>query len=318
MFTYGNLLDVTIQDVLELWNKEAPFDTMTVKTFSQKILADRNFDASRTVVALKDGKIVGFLLGVCRKYPYAKRGLEPERAFIRMIVVDKSYQRQGIGRDMLKIFEDHVLREGRSRITVGAYSPFYLYPGIDVRYPKAVSFFKKHGYESISSAVSMRMDFVDYVYPLAIKRLKERLFREGFHFESFVYEDSLALLSFVEEAMSAGWKWHVSDSIEKGCAHDAIIVCKDSQGKIIAYAQRGIDNDPRRFGPFGVAKSFRKRGIGTVLFHEMMAKMRSMGLESTYFLWSGGAAQRFYERQGMQVYRKYRLSCKRISLCDNR
>lgn len=47
--------------------------------------------------------------------------------------------------------------------------------------------------------------------------------------------------------------------------------------------------------PFGVAKSFRKRGIGTVLFHEMMAKMRIMGLESTYFLWGGGA-QQFYER----------------------
>lgn len=132
MITYGNLMDVSIDDVLELWNEEVLYDQMNVKTFSQKILSDRNFDSSRTVVALKDGKIMGFLIGVCRKYPYAKRGLERERAFIRMIVVDKSYQRQGIGRDMLKVFE-------------------------------------KHGYESVSGAVSMRMDFVDYVYPIVCK-----------------------------------------------------------------------------------------------------------------------------------------------------
>ena len=44
----------------------------------------------------------------------------------------------------------------------------------------------------------------------------------------------------------------------------------------------------------------------------MMQDMKSRGIPYLYFLWTGGAAMRFYLRHGVKVYRTYRLSRKEI------
>lgn len=75
---------------------------------------------------------------------------------------------------------------------------------------------------------------------------------------------------------------------------------------------RKIDGNDARFGPIGVKESVRSKGIGGILFDLQMREMQKRGIYYAYFLWTHGAAMRFYERHGMSVYRTYQLYRKNI------
>ena len=92
-------------------------------------------------------KVVGFIYGTKRKFPYLERGLEPDRGWINVMFVDKAYWKQGIGQQLLDLCEGELKRRGCRNITLGAYSPSYFFWGVDpVHYPEAVRFFEQNGY----------------------------------------------------------------------------------------------------------------------------------------------------------------------------
>lgn len=310
MINYGTLKDSSILEVLNLWNQSAIYDQMTVERFIKEVVADENFDDELTVTAFDNNQLVGFLIGVQRRFPYQERGTEPHRCFINMIAVKDSYRRKGIGREMLTRFENEMIDLNKTLITIGAYSPYYLYPGIDLKYKEALTLFKSHGYELYGDAVAMSLDLNNYTYPLEVLNKKEALENRNFTFEPFQYEDTYFLLKFLSEEFGGGWKKNAMDVIQKGHGPDMIIVCKNEQGEIIGSVQRSMDGHEGRFGPFGVDHRYRNHGLGTILFHEMMQNMLQNKIYYAYFLWSGGDAQRFYERQGMKVFREFKL-CKK-------
>jgi GNAT superfamily N-acetyltransferase len=61
-----------------------------------------------------------------------------------------------------------------------------------------------------------------------------------------------------------------------------------------------------RFGPIGVAKAARHRGVGQVLAWDTLMAQRSAGFASAYFLWSDDeTARRLYDGLGFVVARRF-------------
>jgi len=301
--------------ILELWNQELITDPLSEKRFLEKILLDENFDPNYCLVALsEDNKVIGFIWSVVRKVPYGDRGTEPERGWIASIFVDKDYQRQGIGSQLVNTVEEKMINKGIKNITLGAYSPNYLFPGIDKNnYPNAKSFFEKLGYEKHGEAVSMERSLFDFVKTQRYLDLYEKVLKKGYTLTSFSLDDAEELLEFLHTHFEGGWARNIQNAILNDEAHETVLVLRDSENEIVGYAQRAIDGSPDRFGPFGVMEKLRGEGLGAILFNEMLFDMLSKGISHAYFLWTSGNAQKFYERNGMKVYRDYNLMKKYIN-----
>lgn len=302
-----------LNDVLKCWNESLVYDLINEERFTEVILLDDNFDANLFKVAFVDNQFVGFAFGIKRKVPYLERGLEPTRGWINMIAVKEEYRHQKIGTALVKSLEAELKERGASQITLCAYSPNYFTPGVDLRYEAAVPFFESLDYPfADEEAVSMQRDLWDFTMSETAKEKLAELNAQGISIVPYEKKYMLQLQDFLLPQFGAGWKRNALMAMQKHEAEKVILLVVDKNDKILGFCMRKIDGNDGRFGPFGVDESLRSHGIGGVLFETMMQDMKSRGIPYLYFLWTGGAAKRFYLRHGVKVYRTYKLSRKEI------
>lgn len=294
------------------WNETLIFDPISEERFLQQVLMDENFDPDLALVLLAEDKVIGFCLGIKRKYPYLTRGLEENRGWISIMFVLTKYQGRGYGKALLKEEEKRLKKEKVKEITLCAYSPNYFTPGVDLKYEKALAFFEQNGYVKGLDAVSMQKDLFTYSIPEKTQEMIERLKEEGISFNKYSLPYMEKLLAFTETEFDAGWVRNILQAIRNGEAEDTILIATDIENQVIGYCMRKIDGNDARFGPIGVKESIRSKGIGGILFDLQMREMQKRGIFYAYFLWTHGAAMRFYERHGMSAYRTYQLYRKNI------
>lgn len=297
-----------LNQVIKVWNDNLVYDTISEGRFNDLVLLDDNFDEKLFKLAVNDEKVLGFAYGIKRKVPYLERGLEPLRGWISIMAVDEKVRRNGIGTKLVEEVEKDLKELGATNITLCAYSPNYFTPGVDLRYTAALPFFDKLGYTKGSQEeVSMQRNLAQYSYPKEIIERRKALEKEGIVIKRYEQKYMLQLLTFLLDNFGAGWKRNAFLAMQKHEAEDTILICVDKTDTIIGYCMRKIDGNDGRFGPFGVREDLRSKGLGSILYETMMNDMRQRGVYSSYLLWTGGAAQRFYERHDTQVYRTYTM-----------
>lgn len=296
-----------MEEILHGWNQTLIFDPINETRFLQQVLLDENFDKDLAPVLLVQGKVVGFCLGIKRKYPYLTRGLEESRGWISIMFILPEMQGKGYGTILLEEMERRLKLQYTEEITLCAYSPNYFTPGVDLNYEKAIHFFDSHGYVRGDQAVSMQRDLFNYVVPVETEKKMMQLNKEGFSFCTFSSQYMEKLLMFAGDEFGGGWMKNILDAIRKGEAEDTILLALDEKKQVVGYCMRKIDGNDARFGPIGVKESLRSYGIGGVLFDLQMRSMQQRQIYYAYFLWTHGPAVRFYERHGMHIYRRYQL-----------
>ncbi len=301
-----------MNEIISGWDTSLFYDTITHERFTQEVLLDENFDPGLALVAVSGGHVVGFSLGIKRKYPYLTRGLEEGRGWISSFFIIPEYRRKGIGQKLLQKEEVLLKARGVKEITLCAYSPNYFTPGVDFKYPGGIPFFDVNGYVRGTDAVSMQRDLFTYTIPENTKKHLYELANKGTTFHMFTKQYMEKLLAFVDKEFGAGWVRNILIALRKGEAEDTILIATDKQDNIIGYCMRKIDGNDARFGPIGVDESLRSEGIGGVLIDIQMEEMKKRSIYYMYFLWTHGDAMRFYERHGLKVYRTYQLYRKKI------
>lgn len=301
-----------MEQLITGWNETLIFDPISEERFLQQVLMDENFDPNFALVLLVEDKVAGFCLGIKRRYPYLTRGLEENRGWISIMFVATEYQGKGYGKALLNEVEKRLKKEQVKEITLCAYSPNYFTPGVDLKYEKALTFFEQNGYVKGTDAVSMQKNLFSYSIPPETQDMIVQLKEEGISFTTYSLLYMEKLLAFVEREFDAGWVRNILQAIRNGEAEDTILIATDEENQVIGYCMRKIDGNDARFGPIGVKESVRSKGIGGILFDLQMREMQKRGIYYAYFLWTHGAAMRFYERHGMSVYRTYQLYRKNI------
>lgn len=294
-------------EVIDVWNLCLTRDPISRDVFHKKILLDVNFDEDLCLVAVDKGKIIGFILGMVRKYPYEERGMEPERGWISVVFVHPSYRRQGLGKTLVEKVEGDLKQGyGKMNITLASYSPNYFFPGPDKEvYGASIEFFQTLGYEVLGEAVGMDAVLYDFKIPKKVSEIEETLKASGYRLERFEKIYSLPLLRFLHEHFPGGWVRNAREALLKDRGADTIILAFNSDHQIVGYCQRAIDDLEGHFGPFGVDERLRGNKLGTVLFYRMLFDMYSRGIYHVWLAWTDGEAQRFYERAGMKVNKKH-------------
>ena len=292
--------------VIQLWNKVLIADLISTLKFRKQILFDDNFNSDLCFIAVEEEKVVGFILGTKRKFPYLERGLEPTRGWINVVFVDNVYQRRGIGKRLVKVVEEELKRLGAETVTLAAYSPNYIFPGVDKEnYKGAVPFFESLRYIAGKESYSMCKELHDYVLSDEILKKLKRANENGFSIVNFDYKYSLELLEFAKEEFGGGWKRNLLISMQNNSAEDCVLIVLDKDKKIVGFCMRMIDGNPMRFGPIGVKKDIRNYGIGGILFEIMQFEMKKKGIYHLYFVSTDVPGRRFYERHGVKVFRTF-------------
>lgn len=294
------------QEVIDLWNRACIADALDASKFRKQAILDENFDEKLSWVAIEDGKVVGFIYGTKRKFPYLERGLEPDRGWINVLFVDPMYENRGIGSKLLKKCEDALTKLGCKNITLGAYSPNYFFWGVDTKnYQRAIKFFEAKGYIAQEEHYSMGKDLHGYRIPEEIIKRKELAQEQGYKFVSFDYKYTLELLEFLRVEFGGGWKRNALNAMRQEIAEDVIQLVLDKEDRICGFCMRAIDGNPMRFGPIGIAKAHRNTGIGTILLDIQCYEMSKAGIYRMYFVTTDEPGRRYYERQGIEVFRTF-------------
>lgn len=307
-------IDFNIQyldQLIELWNETLIHDLINEHTFLQRIAYDPNFDASLSKLAIDNEKVVGYCHGVKRKESYYTKGLEPDRGWINFIFVDKNYRRKGIGTHLYEQVKDELLLQGATSITLCAYSPNYLNPGIDVRYKEGLQFFEAMGYSiSENNSVSMQRSLWDFELTSDFYDKVDSLSKDSIVIRNYKVQDFNRVIDFLNKEFEHGWVRNFIIASQSERAERTIVICLNENQEVLGFCMRQIDGNPNRFGPIGVGSKIRSKGLGGVLIDTMFYEMKKEGLLYTNFLWTSGDAIRFYERHGMSIYREYKTAKK--------
>ena len=290
--------------VVDLWNETMTADPITVQKFRTQALFDDNFDPELCYVALEGDQVVGFCLGMRRKFPYMERGLEPDRGWIVALFVKESFRRKGIGTALMQRAEGDMRQRGAKNITLFAYSPGYFFPGVDgENYPASIPFFEKLGYIAGKHEYSMCKDLHGFrLTPEAMAKKTDAEFK-GYRFVNFTYDRSLELLEFNKEQFGGGWKRNALIAMRNGTAEDLILLVISPEDRICGFCMRMIDGNPARFGPIGIDKNLRNDGLGSILLDFAQQEMVKRGIYHMFFISTDDPGRRYYERKGVRVYR---------------
>jgi len=307
-----SIREIGIDKAVQLWNRCLNVDQINKKNFCTRIIYDVNFDPSKYLIAIVDGKPAGFVYAVLRRVPDEAAGLESGNAWIVAMGVDPIYRRKGTGGNLLSKIEDILAGKGIRRIEVGPYVSNYISPGVDRdAYNGGIAFLYKNGYSSESEACSMCMNLQDYQTPEKYRIKKEELEKDGYVFRPYTPDDAIAFFDFLGRNFPS-WLIDVRNSIIAGRGEDTLIGAYDKNGDVAGFVLRAMDGTPERFGPFGTKADHQGKGIGGILFHEMMENMVRSRIYFVYFLWGDGRNPGIYGTWGMKPYRYYDLLCKNI------
>ena len=300
--------------VVALWNRCVTKDPITEERFWQFFLLDHNFDPEGALVAEANGRVVGFLQAMYRKYPMGTLGTDPNTGWITIFFVDPDFRRQGIATRLLETGLDFLRSKGRKVVMCNGYAPYYIFPGVDVEYEAANAFLQQHGFAVLSEPVAMGMRLEGVRMPEQVRQRYEALKAEGYEVRPFRREDTLPLLAFVEKHFPH-WTTSIIDGLQHNNMETLIATCN---GEIVGYTEwENTYTDPPkgaagRFGPFGVAPDQRNKGIGAVIFYTLIERVTGNGHRYLWFGWAGGRNLHFYERAGCQVTRRFKFHKKAL------
>lgn len=270
------LQESDLEAALAIWNRSAQFDQMTPELLDEKISEDPDYDPELVLLAEQERRPVGLITGVQRHL--VREGL----GFIKLLAVDPSVRRRGVGKAMLHAIEQNLRAAGVQTIRVFDSNPNYLVPGIDPRYTETLAFFERQGYERFGDTANMEVDLTARSFET--KNEEERLRAAGFEIRRALmadWDDVMALLSRL-------WPAWIPE-VERALSNYPISLhLALHQKKVAAFsAHDGNNQNTGWFGPMGTDPDYRGKNLGGVLLLRCLADIKAQGHRRAIIPWVG-------------------------------
>jgi mycothiol synthase len=296
--------------LVELIDRGMPVDPISVDWLAEYTLLDPNFDPSGLIIAEESGTAVGFVYAV-RGRPGPGMPVDPAGGWITIGVVDPSHRRRGIGTELLGRAVRFLRESGAAWANYSGYPPAYFLPGLDANaYPEALRVFERAGFRTLYRPVAMDLSLADYRIPEAVTKLHSDRELEGYRVAPATVDDLPEVITFAAEQLAPDWGEAIRAAAVRSQSPGRTVLARDPGGTVIGFATYGAYRGViERFGPFGVAEDQRGRGLGKILLHATMNRMRADGAHSAWFLWTGkdSPAGRLYLDTGFSVTRTFHV-----------
>jgi len=184
--------------------------------------------------------------------------------WLRILLVDRDARRQGIGSALLADSNASV---------IFAEPGNYFTPGVLATDTASLAFFHKHGYAEKTRTWNLEADLTS---------LPPR--------NRATAQPRNPVFAFIEQNFGKIWRFESSRA--------AGIVTREENGDITGFAAYEANNRGLgTFGPTGVAKPMRGRGIGRELLMDALAALRALGYDKATIPWTD--AIEFYRKSSL-------------------
>ncbi|MDP9194260.1 MAG: GNAT family N-acetyltransferase [Acidobacteriota bacterium] len=233
---------------------DSPYDLAAVA--EEKCFGDGIAGAPVVRVWEHDSRIIGAAVS-CGKW-------------LRVLAVDRKVRRRGIGSALLHD------AESRGVSVVFAEPGNYLMPGVPADDVGTRAFFRTHGFVETQSTWNLEVD-IDGIRGEAVRP---------------THADADRVLSFVEREFGPIWRFEAAKAFERDVPPAFIA---EEGGEIVGFAVHDVNNRGLGFfGPTGVAKSMRGKGVGCRLLLASLADLRRLGYARAVIPWTD--ALEFYRK----------------------
>lgn len=294
-----------ITGVVELLNRTLPAERIDEAKFVRNVLLDPHFNRDGALVAEEGGRTVGFALAmaprVFKSDPIELQG----RGYVTLLAVDEAARKKGVGGSLLDEAEVFLITQNRKEVWVSPYGPGYFTPGVDIAaYPDGIGFLTKRGYEEVYRPLSMEVGLDGLKVPDWVSKCEANA--ADIEFLPWKGELTLPLLAFAGQDFGPDWVRYVREAISgilRGDTNERLWAARDREsGMVVGFSHF----DDERFGPIGVSREHRGRGLGQVLMFRTLQSQAKAGHKRAYFLWSDdNTARRLYDTAGFQEARRF-------------
>ena len=269
-----------IPQILAIWNRTMPRNPINRQGFVKNFLLDHNFNDKGFFIAEEAGEILGYCYAIIRVYP-ADVGADMNEDMGYINAIGLKYEKDilgGLGLTLIRAAENYIRTFGNRQIHMSHYTPNYIYQGINTEYTAYLALFREAGYTEAARNQSIAIDLLTYQRPESIEQLKKQREAEGFRFTDMKDEYILPLFRYAQP----GWNHRFRRILNETMDYEKfnLIIY---QGRVIGV---NVFGDPysceERFGPFSVSQEFRGKGLGQILLHECLTKMKERGLQKAW------------------------------------
>lgn len=306
--------------LVDTWRRSAPADPITPRRFRDLVLLDANFDPAGLRVAIDGDRLLGAAYAVRRRVAAFGDDLEPTTGWIPFFFVAPEARRRGVGTSLLRSALDWLARQGRTSVDFSSYTPNYILPGLDAEeYPCARRLLRRLGFRTVQEVVAMARTLVDHTVPAEVVDRVRALTAGGHLFATPADDDLVDLVQVAEREFAPDWARAIRACLTGGAPTDRILTARDPDGTLAGWAMHeAYEGMTERFGPFGVREHRRGAGLGRILLHLTLERMRAAGAQSAWFRWTSesSAAGQLYLRSGFRITRRFQVM--RAELCTAR
>jgi ribosomal protein S18 acetylase RimI-like enzyme len=225
---------------------------------------------------------------------------------IPLVLVAPACQRRGIGTALVTAAVGLLRAAGTGEVAAGRGGTSYIWPGVPLDLPAAVSFFAALGWDSRHDTLDLVADLADYRPPAGAS---ERAAQAGVTITQATRSESGAVLAFESSTFPSWARWFEPSD-------QNILVARDREGSItgtLLFEGPGTDSvflpllgpAAGTIGCVGVAPHRQGQGIGTAMVALASEILRDAGTRTCHIGWT--VRESFYARAGYHPWRRYRM-----------
>lgn len=191
---------------------------------------------------------------------------------LRILAVAPEQRRHGIGSALLRD------AESRGVSLIGAEAGNYFTPGVLASDAATIAFFRSRGYQESARTLNLEAEpQLSDPFP-DVRRA--------------THSDRQRVLDFIRHDFGAIWQFEASHAFD---AVEPTIFYAEENGTVVGFAAHDVNNRGLGwFGPTGVRKSLRGKGIGSRLLRASLGDLRRLGYSRVVIPWTD--AVEFYQR----------------------
>ncbi len=301
-FTLGPFSRETIKNVHSFFEDNAGLYSFDLATFTRATIDDEDFDSDASLIAVDPGTgdIVAAMLAIIRKASVNFKKHEFTYTFttLNMFCVHVAWRRKGIGSAMLAALLARLKAKGRKKVRLMASAPNYLWPGLDPRYTAAYFFLRTNGFNREKG------ERQNLLYHMPGKMAEPPVKVGDVSISRAGPGDRDDTVAYVRREHPGVWPQEVGLSFKRG-EPVTTFVARNGQGTVVGFASHSIQF-PGSFGPTGVLKSLRGKGVGSALLKWCAHDLKQRGMDRMIIMWVEGTTMKFYSKSiGARIHHVY-------------